>query len=327
VKALLSYQSGGPETLRVGEVPQPVPGSAEVQIAVRACAINYPDVLIIEDRYQFKPERPFAPGVEIAGVVESIGADVTHIVPGQRVMAVLHWGGLAEFAVAPAAKCTLIPDTMAFEEAAAFQVTYGTSYHALVDRAALKPGETLLILGASGGVGTAAIELGVALGARVVAGVSSTAKGEVARRYGAHEVLIYPTGSFDPKYFAGQIKQHCPGGVDVVYDPIGGAYSEPALRSLAFGGRHLVIGFTAGIPAPPWNLALLKGCSIVGVFWGVWVERNPQLHRQNSSKLLELHQRGAIRPLVSERFPLSEGPLAIRRLADRQAIGKLVVTV
>jgi NADPH2:quinone reductase len=327
LKALISRQPGGPDTLLLDDLPMPVPGSGEVRIAVRACAINYPDVLIIEDRYQFKPARPFAPGVEIAGVIESVAPDVTEFVPGQRVMGILQWGGLAEFAVARTAKCTLMPDAMSFEDGAAFQVTYGTTYHALVDRAALKSGETLLVLGASGGVGLAAIQLGVALGARVVAGTSSAEKGEIAKRHGAHELLIYPTGSFDPKSFAAQIKGHCPTGVDVIYDPIGGAYAEPALRSLAFGGRHLVIGFTAGIPSPPWNLALLKGCSIVGVFWGVWVERFPDQHKENSAKLLALYERGAILPLVSERLPLSQAATAIRRLADRTAVGKLVITL
>jgi NADPH2:quinone reductase len=327
MKALQSQRSGGPETLVIADAPDPVPARGEVCIAVRACAINYPDVLIIEDKYQFRPERPFSPGVEISGVVQAIAPDVTDFAPGQRVMASIGWGGLAQRAVASAAKCTAIPDAMPFDDAAAFQVTYGTAYHALVDRAALVRGETLLVLGASGGVGIAAIEVGCALGATVVAGVSSPDKAKIAREHGASEVVIYPTAPKDPKALAAQFKAACPGGADVIFDPIGGAYAEPALRSIAWAGRHLVIGFAAGIPAPPWNLALLKSCAIVGVFWGAWLERFPEGHRRNMAELITLYLRGAIRPMVSERFPLARGGEAIRRLADRQAVGKLVVMI
>ena len=327
MKALQSQHAGGPEALVIADSPDPIPSSGEVCIAVRACAINYPDVLIIEDKYQFRPERPFSPGVEISGVVETIAPDVTNFVPGQRVMASLKWGGLAQKAVASAAKCSLIPDSMPFDDAAAFQVTYGTAYHALVDRAALARGETLLVLGASGGVGIAAIEVGRALGANVVAGVSSPDKAKIAAEHGASEVVIYPKTPADPKALAAQFKTACPGGADVIFDPVGGAYAEPALRSIAWGGRHLVIGFAAGIPGPPWNLALLKGCAIVGVFWGAWLERFPERHRHNMAELVALYLRGAIRPLVSERFSLAEGSAAIRRLADRQAVGKLVVMI
>jgi NADPH:quinone reductase len=327
MKALQSQRVGGPETLVIADTPDPSPSSGEVCIAVHACAINYPDVLIIEDKYQFHPERPFSPGVEIAGVVETIAPDVTDFAPGQRVMASLRWGGLAQKAVASAAKCSAIPDSMPFDDAAAFQVTYGTAYHALVDRAALVSGETLLVLGASGGVGIAAIELGCALGAKVVAGVSSPDKAKIATEHGASEVVLYPKAPTDPKALAAQFKAACPGGADVIFDPIGGAYAEPALRSIAWGGRHLVIGFAAGIPAPPWNLALLKGCAIVGVFWGAWLERFPERHRHNMAELVSLYLRGAIRPLVSERFSLAKGGEAIRRLADRQAVGKLVVMI
>jgi NADPH:quinone reductase len=325
MKALQSQRAGGPETLVFADAPDPIPSSGEVRIEVRACAINYPDVLIIEDKYQFRPERPFSPGVEIAGIVETVGPNVVDLVPGQRVMASVRWGGLAEKAVADAAKCTLIPDAMPFDAAAAFQVTYGTAYHALVDRAALAHGETLLVLGASGGVGIAAIEVGRALGARVVGGVSSADKAKIATERGASDVVVYPSAPSDGKALAAQFKAACPGGADVIFDPIGGGYAEPALRSIAWGGRHLVIGFAAGIPAAPWNLALLKGCAIVGVFWGAWIERFADRHRHNMAQLAELYSSGAIRPLISERFPLMRGGEAIRRLADRRAIGKLVV--
>lgn len=327
MKALQSQRCGGPETLVIAEAPDPIPAGGEVSIAVHACAINYPDVLIIEDKYQFHPRRPFSPGVEISGIVEAIAPDVTEFTLGQRVMASISWGGLAERAVASAAKCSAIPDSMPFDEAAAFQVTYGTAYHALVDRAALARGETLLVLGASGGVGIAAIELGCALGAKVVAGVSSPEKGKIAKERGASEVVVYSKAPADSKSLVAQFKAACPGGADVIFDPIGGAYAEPALRSIAWGGRHLVIGFAAGIPAPPWNLALLKGCAIVGVFWGAWLERFPERHRHNMAELITLYLRGAIRPLVSERFPLAKGGEAIRRLADRMAVGKLVVMI
>jgi NADPH:quinone reductase len=327
MKALQSQRSGGPETLVMAELPDPVPSTGEVCIAVHACAINYPDVLIIEDKYQFRPQRPFSPGVEISGVVESIAPDVTDFVPGQRVVASIVCGGLAQRAVAPAAKCTAIPDAMPFDDAAAFQVTYGTAYHALVDRAALQRGETLLVLGASGGVGIAAIEIGCALGAKVVAAVSSSEKARVAKEHGASEVVVYPRAPTDPRQLAAQFKTACPGGADVIFDPVGGAYAEPALRSIAWAGRHLVIGFAAGIPGPPWNLALLKSCAIVGVFWGAWLERFPERHQHNMAQLFALYLRGAIRPLVSERFSLARGGEAIRRLADREAVGKLVVMI
>jgi len=327
VKALQSRQCGGPESLVLADAPEPIAGPGEVRIAVRACGINYPDVLMIEDKYQFRPERPFSPGVEISGVVESVGQGVTNLVPGQRVMASIESGGLAELAIAKAARSILIPDWLPFDEAAAFQVTYGTAYHALVDRAALKPRDTLLVLGASGGVGLAAIEIGRALGARVVAGVSSIEKGEIASRHGASDTLVYPTSPDDSTSLARLFKTAGPTGVDVVFDPIGGVYAEPALRSIAWGGRYLVIGFAAGIPSLPLNLTLLKGCAILGVFWGAWVDRFPEQHRQNIGRLVALYQGGAIRPLVSEHFTLDRGADAIRRLADRKAIGKLVVMI
>ncbi|MBB4631970.1 zinc-binding dehydrogenase [Sphingosinicella soli] len=325
MKALLSSVPGGPESLAIGERPDPVPGVGEVRLAVRACAINYPDVLIIEDRYQFKPERPFSPGVEVSGIVEALGPDVDGLTVGQRVIASVGWGGLAEKVNAEVGKCVSMPDDVPFDVGASLLVTYGTSYHALVDKAAIAPGETLFVLGASGGVGLAAVEIGRALGARVVAGVSTPEKAEIARAAGASDVVIYPTTPDDPRALAALFKSALPSGADVIYDAVGGGYAEPALRSIAWEGRYLVIGFAAGIPAPPFNLALLKGCSIIGIFWGAWLERNAGQHQHNNQALLQMYRDGLIKPLISERFPLERGGEAIRRLADRKAVGKLIV--
>lgn len=327
MRALLSRACGGPESLRVEEVPVPEPGAGEVRIAVRACALNYPDLLMIEDRYQFRPQRPFAPGIEVAGVVDALGPGVTGLSRGMPVMASMSHGGLAEAAIAQAAKCMPIPEGMPFDEAAAFSVTYGTAYHALKDKGRLEAGETLLVLGASGGVGLAAVELGRALGANVVAAVSSEEKAEIARRHGAARTLIYPRTSPEPKALAAMMKEACPGGANVVFDPVGGAYAEPALRALTWEGRYLVIGFVAGIPSPPLNLVLLKSCSIVGVFWGSWIERCPEGHGRNTEALFSLYRSGAIRPLVSNRFPLERAAEAMRLLADRGAVGKIVVVL
>lgn len=327
MKALLSRERGGPESLELADVPAPVAGKNEVRIAVRACAINYPDVLIIEDKYQFAPKRPFSPGSEISGVIDAVGEGAETFVVGQRVMALITSGGLAELVVARATQCTAIPDALPFDQAAAFQVTYGTSYHALVDRANLAAGETLLVLGASGGVGLAAIEIARSLGAHVVAAVSSEKKGEVAKRAGASEVFMYSVSPGDPKALAASFKAACPGGANVIFDPVGGSYAEAALRSIAWAGRYLVVGFAAGIPALPLNLTLLKGCSVVGVFWGAWSERFPEKHLSNNRALLNLYQRGFITPFVSEQFALDRGGAAIRQLADRKATGKLVVTI
>jgi NADPH:quinone reductase len=327
LKALLSRECGGPESLVLADVPAPVAGKNEVRIVVRACGINFPDVLIIEGKYQFAPQRPFSPGSEISGVVDSVGEGVETFVVGQRVMALITSGGLAELVVARAAQCTAIPDALPFDQAAAFQMTYGTSYHALVDRANLRAGETLLVLGASGGVGIAAIEIGRSLGAHVVAAVSSAEKAEIAERAGASSVLIYPASPSDSKALAASFKAACPGGANVIFDPVGGMYAEAALRSIAWDGRYLVVGFAAGIPAPPLNLTLLKGCSVVGVFWGAWTERFPEKHSNNNQALINLYERGLIKPLVSEQFTLDRGGAAIRQLADRKAVGKLVVVI
>jgi len=331
MKALLSKSVGGPETLVLEEVesPKAKPGSAVVSI--KAIGVNYPDVLIIEDKYQFKPARPFAPGGEIAGVVKEVGEGVTHVKPGDRVLGNTGWGGMAEELALEAGRLIPIPDAMPFDEAAAFIMTYGTSYHALKDRGHIEPGDTLLVLGAAGGVGLAAVELGKAMGARVIAAASSQEKVDLAISRGAESGVVYPTGPFDrdgQKALADLFKGACgPNGADLVYDGVGGDYAEAALRSMAWEGRFLVVGFPAGIPRIPLNLALLKGCDIVGVFWGAAVSRDPAAHQQNVKELLDLYAAGKIKPHVSEHYPLARAGEAISHLASRKALGKVVVTV
>ena len=331
MKALLSEAPGGPETLVLKDVPQPQPGPGEVLVAVKACGVNYPDFLIIQDKYQFRPQRPFAPGAEIAGIVEHLGEGVSTLQPGDRVIGSLLSGGMAEKAVVAAAKCLPIPNSMPFDEASAFILTYGTSYHALKNRAALKPGETLLVLGAAGGVGVAAVELGKAMGARVIAAVSSEDKLAIAREHGADAGFVYgpaPTSKDESKALADAFKAACgEGGADVIYDPVGGDYAEPALRAIAWEGRYLVVGFPAGIPRLPLNLTLLKSCQVVGVFWGEFTRRNPAANAENNRELVALYSSGKIRPYISGRFPLERGADAITRLASRNATGKLVVTI
>lgn len=329
MRALLSEHVGGPDSLRLAELPEPEPGRGEVRIAVKACGVNFPDSLIIEDRYQFKPARPFAPGGEVSGVVDAVGEGVDGFAPGDRVLASTGWGGMAEKLVAPASRAVPIPDGMPFDEAAAFLMTYGTSHHALKDRAKLQAGEALLVLGAAGGVGLAAVELGKAMGARVVAAASSPEKADLAKAHGADAAVVYPAGPFDKdgrKALAAQFKDAVGGeGADVIYDPVGGDYAEAALRSIGWEGRYLVVGFPAGIPSIPLNLTLLKNCQIVGVFWGAFVAKEPQRHAENVRELFELYAQGAIRPTVSERYPLARGGDAIAALAGRRATGKLVV--
>jgi NADPH:quinone reductase len=330
MKALLSVQAGAPETLQLTDIPDPVAGPGEIVIAVKAAGVNFPDALIIEDKYQFKPERPFAPGSEVAGVVESLGEGVTSFKVGQRVTASAGWGGYAEKIKVPAARVLLIPDAMPFDEASAFVFTYGTSYYALKDRGALRAGETVLILGGAGGVGVAAIELAKAMGARAVAAVSTDEKAAFARDAGADDVVIYPVAGMtkqQSKDLAEAFKIACGGGADIVFDSVGGDYCEPALRAMNWGGRYLVIGFAASIPAPPLNLTLLKSSSIVGVFWGASTQREPKLHEANVRELFALYQEGKVRPRISARYPLAEGGAAIRSLMERRAKGKLVVVM
>jgi NADPH2:quinone reductase len=329
MRAVLSKSVGGPETLVIEELPSPVAGPGQVVLSVKACGVNYPDVLIIEDMYQFKPTRPFAPGGEVAGVVKELGEGVTHLKVGQRVLANTGWGGMAEELALDAARVVPIPDSMSFEEGAAFMMTYGTSYYGLKDRGYLKPGQTLLVLGAAGGVGLAAVELGKAMGAKVIAAASSQAKVDLAIARGADSGVVYPTGPFDKdgtKALANLFKDACgPNGWDVAYDAVGGDYAEATIRAAGWGGRFLVIGFPAGIPKVPLNLTLLKSCDIVGVFWGAAVARDPKAHQQNVKELMDLYAAGKIKPHVSETFPLERAGEAIAHLASRKAMGKVVV--
>ncbi|MGY4398294.1 NADPH2:quinone reductase [Sphingomonas sp. UYAg733] len=331
MRALLSKAPGGPETLTIDELPDPVAARGQVIVAVKACSINYPDVLIIEDKYQFKPPRPFAPGSEISGVIESIGEDVSGWAVGDRVIATTGSGGLVEKAAINATSLFRLPEGRSFEEGASLLLTYATTIHALLDRGHLGEGQTLLVLGAAGGVGLAAIELGKAFGARVVAAVSSEEKAAAAREAGADVTLVYPRAPFDKeqsKALADQFKAALgAGGADVVYDPVGGDYAEPALRSIAWEGRYLVVGFPAGIPKLPLNLTLLKSCDVCGVFWGAFAARDPKANTAHIERLFRLWKDGQIAPRVTEVFAFEDGGKAIAKMAARGAIGKLVVKV
>ena len=331
MRALLSKAIGGPETLEMTELPDPVAGPGQVLVAVKACAINYPDVIIIEDKYQFKPPRPFAPGGEIAGVVEAIGEGVTDWQVGDRIMGTIGHGGLAEKIAVDPTRLYRLPDDRSFAKGAALILTYGTSIHALLDRGHLKQGQTMLVLGAAGGVGLAAIELGKAFGARVVAAVSSDEKAAAARDAGADDTIVYGRAPFDKdasKALAEQFKAAGgKGGYDVIYDPVGGDYAEPALRSIGWEGRYLVVGFPAGIPKLPLNLTLLKSCDVCGVFWGAFAARDPKANEAHVEHLFRLWREGKIAPRVTETFPFERGGEAIAKMAARGAIGKLVVEV
>ena len=331
MKALRSHAVGGPETLILDELDSPVPGPGQVRIAVKACAINYPDVLIIRDMYQFKPQRPFAPGGELSGVIDAVGEGVTQWQAGDRVIAMMGNGGLATQALAPADKLFPLPDGVSFETGASLLMTYGTNMHGLLDRGRLKAGDTLLVLGAAGGVGLSAVELGKAYGARVIAAVSNEEKAAVAREHGADDVVIYPRAPFDKdqsKALAEAFKAACgPDGANVIYDIVGGDYSEPALRSIAWEGRFCVVGFPAGIARLPLNLTLLKSCDVCGVFWGAFAARDPKANAAHIAALFALLKDGKINPRVSATFPLERGAEAITMLADRKAIGKVVVTM
>jgi len=331
MKALLSKQPGGPDTLILEEVADPAAGKGQVVVAVKACAINYPDFLIIEDKYQFKPPRPFAPGGEIAGVIESVGEGVTGWEVGDRVIAVTGHGGLVEKIAIEAFRLFRLPEGRSFEEGAALLLTYATTIHALLDRGHLREGHNLLVLGAAGGVGLAAVELGKAFGARVIAAVSSEEKAAAAKAAGADEALVYGRAPFDKdqsRALAEQFKAALgPQGADVIYDPVGGDYAEPALRAIGWEGRYLVVGFPAGIPKLPLNLTLLKSCDVCGVFWGAFAARDPQANQAHVEHLFRLWAEGRISPKVTETFALADGGQAIAKMAARQVIGKVVVTV
>src|SRR5712691_11172711 len=324
MKAVLCKQYGPPESLVIEDLPSPKPGPGEVVITVKAASVNFPDVLIIQNKYQFKPPLPFSPGSELAGVVKELGEGVSGLRPGDRVMAFTTYGAFAEEVKLEAARLVPIPQGMEFTSAAAFLLTYGTSDHALRDRGALKAGETLLVLGAAGGVGLAAIEIGKALGARVIACASSEDKLAVCREHGADATINYAAEDLRER-----VKALTEGrGVDVVYDAVGGAYTEPAFRSLAWRGRLLVVGFAAGdIPKLPLNLALLKGASVVGVFWGDFARREPKAFAESVRQLARWYGEGRLRPHVSQTLPLERAAEAIQLLASRKAKGKVVLTM
>ena len=324
MKAVLCKQYGPPESLVIEELPAPRPGPGEVVVAVKAASVNFPDVLIIQNKYQFKPPLPFSPGSELAGVVKEVGAGVSNVRPGDRVIAFTTYGAFAEEVKTEAARLLPLPEKMDFVTGAAFLLTYATSDHALRDRGALKPGETLLVLGAAGGVGLAAIEIGKALGARVIACASSEDKLAVCREHGADATINYAAEDLRER-----VKALTEGrGVDVVYDAVGGAYTEPAFRSLAWRGRLLVVGFAAGeIPKLPLNLALLKGAAVVGVFWGDFARREPKAFAESVRQLARWYGEGRLRPHVSQTLPLERAAEAIQLLASRKAKGKVVLTM
>jgi NADPH2:quinone reductase len=312
-----------PESLVLEEVPGLIPGPGQVLISVQACGVNFPDTLIIQGKYQFKPDLPFSPGGEISGVVKQVGSDVDSLKIGDRVIAFSTWGGFAEELVVDQTRTVIISDKMDYERASAFVLTYGTSYHALKDRAHLREGETLLILGASGGVGLAAIQLGKAMGATVIAAASNPEKLSACQENGADYVINYAQDDLRQS-----VKEITKGrGVDVIYDPVGGSFSEKALRDMSWGGRFLVVGFAAGeIPKVPLNIPLLKGCSIVGVFWGEFTKREPDLNKQNNQELMDLFDQGKISPHIHRVYPLEKAGEALNELLQKRVIGKVVLS-
>lgn len=321
MKALLCQRFGPPETLLVEDIPALTAEKGQVIITVKACGVNFPDTLIIQGKYQFKPSFPFSPGGEVAGVVKEVGEGVTHLKVGDHVFALTGWGGFAEEVVTVANRVFLMPPNMTHEVAASLMYTYGTSYHALKDRGQLKAGETLLVLGAAGGVGLAAVNLGKIMGAKVIAAASTDEKLALCKEYGADGLINYTKEDLRES-----LKTLTGGGVDVVYDPVGGNYAEPALRSMNWKGRYLVVGFAAGqIPTIPLNLTLLKGCSIVGVFWGAFAEKQPKDSLQNVMELLQFYKSGQMVPYIQKRFSLAEAPKALYDILERRAMGKLVV--
>jgi NADPH2:quinone reductase len=331
MKALVSHEPGGPETLSLEEVADPECGPNDVLVAVRVCALNFPDALIIRDLYQIRPPRPFSPGSEVAGEVVATGANVTQWRKGDMVFGLTLYGGLAEKVVIPARNCHRVPHGMSMEDAGALLLTYGTACHALRQRADIQPGERLLVIGASGGTGLAAVQLGRAMGAHVIAATSSEEKSALAMEHGAHEAFVYPRGPFKGdarRELSAIFKEGCQNGaVDVIFDSVGGEYAEAAFRTMGWRGRFLVIGFPAGIPQIPLNLPLLKGAAIIGVFFGTFTEREPELHGANVAELLDLYERGLIRPAITQRLALEHAGQGIAAMADRRAEGKILVRV
>lgn len=323
MRAILCKELGPADKLVIEDVPSPKVSGDSVKLKVKAAGLNFPDTLIIEGKYQIKPELPFSPGGELSGEVVEVGPDVKHLKVGQRVMGLTGYGAFAEEIVIPEDRVIPVPDDMKDETAAAFSMVYGTSYHALKQRANIQPGETLLVLGASGGVGLAAVELGKAMGAKVIAAASTDEKLQVAKEAGADDLINYSDENLKDA-----LKSRYPQGIDVIYDPVGDRFSEPALRNMAWNGRFLVIGFAAGeIPRLPANLTLLKGCSIVGVFWGTFTRKEPQEHAQNVKELMQMFSAGKINPRISEVFPFEQYEKALAALTSRRAIGKVVLKV
>lgn len=328
MRSWLSRSPGLPSSLVLVDLPDPVPGPGQVRIRVRACGANYPDTLLIEDRYQLRPPRPFAPGAEVAGIVDAVGEGVTSLAVGQRVTAAPTYGGFAESVLMAADRCQRVPDAVTDEVAACVQLTYGTAWYGLMDCAALVAGETVLVLGAAGGIGLAAIDIAKARGARVVAAVSTEEKARIARFAGADDTVVYGTEPLDAassKRLATQFKDATGGGAQVIVDPVGGPYADPALRAIRPRGRYLVIGFTAGIPQFAGNLILLKDARLIGVPWGALVATDLRAYTHTLNGLLRDLAEGRLHPMISERVPFQRAPEALERLRTRGAIGKIVV--
>ena len=324
MKAVLCKSFGEPETLVMEEVPSPTPGPGEVLVDVHASSVNFPDVLMVAGKYQSQPPFPFSPGGELSGVVAAVGQGCERFKPGDRVFGGTGHGGFAEQVALPESRLRAMPESMSFAEAAAISTTYGTSYYALKQRAALQPGETLLVLGAGGGVGLAAVELGACMGARVIAAASTREKLAAAEAAGAQDLIDYSDGQLKDK-----VKALTNGrGADVIYDPVGGALFDQCMRSINWYGRVLVIGFAAGdIPKVPINLILLKSCQVIGVFYGAWSAKCPEENDRNFEEILALFAAGKIKPMIGRRFAFADHAKALRCLSERQAIGKVVVEI
>jgi len=322
-EAVLCTKYGPPKSLELKRLPELKAEPGQVVVDVHACGVNFPDVLIIQNKYQFKPPLPFSPGGELTGIVKEIGEGVTHVKVGDAVICMTGWGGFAEQCSVASESVVLLPKNMNLVVGAGFTMTYGTSYHALVDRAKVQKGETVLVLGAAGGVGITAVELSKLMGARVIAAASTNEKLLVCKQHGADEVINYTTENLREK-----INKITNGkGVDVIYDPIGGSLAEEGIRSMAWNGRYLVIGFASGpIPKIPFNLYLLKGCAVLGVFWGRFRGQEPKKAANNIKQLLTWYQDGKLKPLISKTYPLSEAWRALEDLEQRKVTGKVVIT-
>ncbi len=320
---ILSCQQFGPiDSLQLIEVPTPQPKAKEILIEVKACGANFPDILLVEGKYQFRPDFPFAPGGEVAGIIKEVGEEAKGFKVGDKVVAFTGWGGYAEAVVTHYSRVFLLPEGIDWEVASSCLYTFGTVYHALKDRANLQKGETLLVLGAAGGIGLATVELGKYMGATVIAAASTDEKLQVCQQKGADHLINYQEQDLKKS-----VKTLFPNGVDIILDPVGGQYTEPALRTIGWNGRYLVVGFTAGdIPKIPLNLPLLKGCQIVGVFWGAFSQRHPKAYRQQINELMLLLKEGKIQSHIQATYSLEEAKQALHALQNRKAIGKLVIT-